>query len=347
MGELFAGRYELVDPLGQGAAGVVFRAWDHTERAYVAAKVLRQSDALGLMRFVREQSLRVRHAHVVPVLGWAGADDRVLFTMPIIAGGSVATLLADYGPLPLRWVLDLVDQTLDGLVAVHAAGLVHRDVKPSNLLLDVTGIGAPHLYLSDFGIAAVPGQPRLTMTDTLVGTPGYSAPEQRHGVEPHARADLYSIGVLGTQLLTAREPGGAGVDVPSSVTREPIWPDVEDWLRRATDPDPASRFDSAGTARAQLRQLRAGWEPFSEPDEPVEVFDQLPPLPPGWGPDGPASASASLAPAPAPPLAPAAPATAPLSTASTSTGRVPMPAVLLGAAGVLLVLAALVYWLAG
>jgi serine/threonine protein kinase len=335
MGELFAGRYELVDPLGQGGGGVVFRAWDHSERTYVAAKVLRQSDALGLMRFVREQSLRVRHTHVVPVLGWAGADDRVLFTMPVIAGGSVATLLADYGPLPLRWVLDLLDQTLDGLAAVHAAGLVHRDVKPSNLLLDVTGVGPPHLYLSDFGIAAVPGQPRLTMTDTLVGTPGYTAPEQRHGVEPHARADLYSIGVLGMQLLTAREPSDGGATVPAAATTEPIWPAVQAWLRRASDADPASRFDSAAAARTQLRQLRVGWQPRSEPDEPVEVFDQLPTLPAGWGPAGPAPAAVSLAPAPASP------------PSARTGGRVPLPAILLGAAGVLLVLAALVYWLAG
>jgi len=86
VGELFVGRYELVDPLGHGASGVVFRTRDHSEHEYVAAKVLRQVDAPALMRFVREQSMRVRHAHVVPVLGWAGTDDRVLFTMPIVAG---------------------------------------------------------------------------------------------------------------------------------------------------------------------------------------------------------------------------------------------------------------------
>jgi len=96
LGEVFARRYELVDVLGHGGMGWVWRAWDHHEGRYVAAKVLRQSDASSLMRFVREQSFRVHHPHVVTPLGWVGEDDRVLFTMPVVRGGSVSTLLGDH-----------------------------------------------------------------------------------------------------------------------------------------------------------------------------------------------------------------------------------------------------------
>jgi len=241
-------------------------------------------------------------------------------------------------------------------------------------------VGAPHLYLSDFGVAAVPGQPRLTMTDTLVGTPGYLAPEQRDGADPHARADLYSIGVLGLHLLTGHEPADVIPevdDVQAAVRSEPIWPDVADWLRRATHPDPAARFPSAGEARLHLRRIRAGWQPRSQPDEPVEVFDQLPSLPVGWGPAGPTGVdtagvdsagvdsagvdSAGVDSAPIPPSpetttqaaaavptsTPAPAAVASMAVRSRPRGRIPMAAVLLGAAGVLLLLAALVYVLAG
>ncbi|MBA2464894.1 MAG: protein kinase [Nocardioidaceae bacterium] len=147
MGEVFAGRYELVDVLDAGGVGTVWRAWDHRHACYVAAKVLRQSDGDSLLRFVRETSRRIQHPHVVTPLGWAGEDDRVLFTMPLVRGGSLAALLGDFGALPVGWAAELLRQSLSALEAVHAIGLVHRDVKPANLLLDATGSGLPHMML--------------------------------------------------------------------------------------------------------------------------------------------------------------------------------------------------------
>ena len=123
--------------------GSVWRAWDLRREAYVAAKVLGQHDAATLLRFVREQSLRIEHPHVVAPHGWAADDDKVVFAMDLVRGGSVATLLGDHGPLPVPYVAVLLDQLLHGLSAVHAAGIVHRDLKPANLLLDATGTGAP------------------------------------------------------------------------------------------------------------------------------------------------------------------------------------------------------------
>ena len=100
MGEVFAGRYELLDPVATGGMGTIWRVLDRADGQVKAAKILRQSDAASLLRFVREQSMRIDHTHVVTPLSWAGVDDRVLFTMPLVRGGSVADLLHEHGALP-------------------------------------------------------------------------------------------------------------------------------------------------------------------------------------------------------------------------------------------------------
>ncbi|MFF4208845.1 protein kinase [Streptomyces sp. NPDC001796] len=297
MGEVFAGRYELVDPIGRGGVGAVWRAWDHRRRRYVAAKVLQQSDAHSLLRFVREQALRIDHPHVLAPASWAADDDKVLFTMDLVAGGSLVHLVGDYGPLPPVLVCTLLDQLLSGLAAVHAEGVVHRDIKPANILLEATGTARPRLRLSDFGIAMRLGEPRLTETDYVVGTPGYLAPEQLLGAEPDFPADLFAVGLVTLYLLQGAKPDakalveyftangtpGAPQGVPG-----PLWEVVATLVQ----PDPAARFRTATGAR---KALAAAVELLPEPGpdvEQVEIFDQLGPLPAGFGPDGPVRAGA-------------------------------------------------------
>lgn len=188
MGEVFAGRYELVDLIGTGGMGAVWLTWDRRTEGYVAAKVLQQSDSASLLRFLREQA-GIDDPHIVMPLGWAGEDDRVLFTMPLVRGGSVATLLGDHGALPEHWVVELLSQLLTALAAVHRARVVHRDVKPANLLLEPTGTARPLLRLTDFGIALPMHGPRLTRTDVIVGTTGYLPPEVLAGAEPAPAQD--------------------------------------------------------------------------------------------------------------------------------------------------------------
>ncbi|MFJ8667947.1 protein kinase [Streptomyces sp. NPDC093600] len=292
MGEVFAGRYELIDPIGRGGVGAVWRAWDQRRRRYVAAKVLQQSDAHTLLRFVREQALRIDHPHVLAPASWAADDDKVLFTMDLVAGGSLAHLIGDYGPLPPRFVCTLLDQLLSGLAAVHAEGVVHRDIKPANILLDVTGTGRPHLRLSDFGISMRKGEPRLTETNYVVGTPGYFAPEQMMGAEPDFPADLFAVGLVALYLLQGQKPDSRGLieyfmahgtpGAPQGIP-EPLWQVLAGLLQ----PDPQTRFRTATGVR---KALTAAVEllPETGPDEePVEVFDQIGPLPPGFGPKGP------------------------------------------------------------
>ncbi|GAA2085596.1 hypothetical protein GCM10009801_47440 [Streptomyces albiaxialis] len=292
MGEIFAGRYELVDPIGRGGVGAVWRSWDHKRGRYVAAKVLQQSDAHTLLRFVREQALRIDHPHVLAPASWAADDDKVLFTMDLVSGGSLAHLIGDYGPLPPTFVCTLLDQLLAGLTAVHAEDVVHRDIKPANILLEPTGTGRPHLRLSDFGISMRKGEPRLTETNYVVGTPGYFAPEQMMGAEPDFTADLYAVGLVGLYLLTGQKPDSQALfaeyehgmpDAPEGVS-EPMW----QVLGQLLQPDPQARFRTATGARkalastAELLSTDATLE-----QEVVEVFDHLGPLPEGFGPDGP------------------------------------------------------------
>src|SRR5687768_3803447 len=119
-----AGRYLLIDQIGAGGMGSVWRVRDLRTKRLLAAKVLGSHDSGMLLRFVREQSVRIQHPHVVAPTGWAAEDDLVIFTMDLVRGGSVATLLRDHGPLPESYVAVVLDQTLQALAAVHAAGVV-------------------------------------------------------------------------------------------------------------------------------------------------------------------------------------------------------------------------------
>ncbi|MEV0602426.1 serine/threonine-protein kinase [Streptomyces sp. NPDC050315] len=297
MGEVFAGRYELIDPIGRGGVGAVWRAWDQRRRRYVAAKVLQQSDAHTLLRFVREQALRIDHPHVLAPASWAANDDKVLFTMDLVNGGSLAHLVGDYGPLPPRYVCLLLDQVLSGLAAVHAEGVVHRDIKPANILLEATGTGRPHVRVSDFGISMRKGEPRLTEADYVVGTPGYFAPEQLLGAEPDFPADLFAVGLLALYLLTGNKPDSQalvehftqhGVPGAPEGVPEPLWQVLAGLLQ----PDPDARFKTANGARKAVLSAVELLPEETVEDEIVEVFDLIGPLPSGYGPEGPVGGGA-------------------------------------------------------
>ncbi|SEE90355.1 serine/threonine-protein kinase [Streptomyces sp. Ag109_O5-10] len=329
MGEVFAGRYELADPIGRGGVGAVWRAWDHRRKRYVAAKVLQQSDAHALLRFVREQALRIDHPHVLAPASWAADDDKVLFTMDLVAGGSLVHLVGDYGPLPPLFVCTLLDQLLAGLAAVHAEGVVHRDVKPANILLEATGTARPRLRLSDFGIAMRFGEARLTETNLVVGTPGYIAPEQLLGADPDFTADLFAVGLVALYLLEGAKPDAKALvqyfaehgtpGAPKGIP-DPLWQVVASLLQ----PDPRARFRTATGARRALAEARELLPETDADDESIEIFDQLGPLPPGFGPVGPvrpASAvdTAQVAGTSPGPRAPGA--AAPHPDAATATGH--------------------------
>uniref|UniRef100_UPI003B3A968F serine/threonine-protein kinase n=1 Tax=Nakamurella sp. TaxID=1869182 RepID=UPI003B3A968F len=329
MSDVVAGRYALIDPIGSGGSGTVWRAWDRRRDTYCAAKLLRQRDAGELLRFVREQSVRLDHPHIVSPYGWAAEDGTVLIASDLVAGGSLHTLMGDWGPLAEGTVVTVLRQVLDGLAAVHDAALIHRDVKPANVLLRVTGSGPLHTVLTDFGLTISRRDARLTQVGMVIGTPGYLPPEVLvGGVPPDPRHDLYAAGRLAVALLHGAEPESAGPDVVESI-RDPILRAAIDGLLRR---DPDERPPDASAAAALLAAAPADRAPRTRDGDPVEVLDQLPPLPAGartGEPPAPVGARATIIDVPAtvprtvtstrsgpPPPDPGPPGSAPLATES-------------------------------
>jgi len=251
---VIAGRYAMLDQIGAGGMGSVWRARDERTGEIVAVKVLGQHNAALLIRFVREQAVRVRHPHVVAPISWAADDDLVVLAMDLVPGGSVQDLLDEHGTLPVGYAAVLLEQLLQALAAVHAAGLVHRDVKPANLLLqpaDPVDDGRPHLRLGDFGIAAPIADARYTTVPGAIGTEGYMAPEQARGALPDPSQDLYSVGRVGLQLVTGLPPQRQG-----AIGSGPLRP----LLERLLVVDPEQRLASAEAALRLLRRLDIAFE---------------------------------------------------------------------------------------
>ncbi|GAA3516721.1 serine/threonine-protein kinase [Actinocatenispora rupis] len=291
-------RFERVARIGAGATGTVWRAYDRRSGRPCAVKLVRGPDPRTLVRLVLEQAVRLDHPHLLCPYAWQADDDGTLLATDLMAGGSLDTMLRDNGPLPWRYAAEILAQVVSGLAAVHAAGLVHRDVKPANVLLAATGTGPPYARLGDFGIAYPAGGPRVTETGFVVGTPGYVAPEVLAGAPPAPPQDMYAVGLLGRQLLT-------GAELPEDTTDCPDTP-LSALLDALTAPDPLVRPDAARAA-AELAALCAATTlvtpAYTADGDPVEVFDQsAAPAPPtariAWPATDPGGAGPPSVPAP-------------------------------------------------
>jgi serine/threonine-protein kinase len=210
-GEVIAGRYELGDRLGLGGMSTVLVAFDSRLERYVAVKLLAEhlaQDAQFVTRFRREAmaAARLVHPNIVQVYDF-GLDDlsgRHYIVMERIVGPSGAQVLRDRGHLPIDEAVDWIAQACRGLAYAHRSGLVHRDVKPGNLLLSE---GDGTVKLADFGIAKLSSEESsITQIGSVLGTAAYLAPEQAAGEEAGPAADLYGLGVVAYQLLTGRLP---------------------------------------------------------------------------------------------------------------------------------------------
>ncbi|CAL9669329.1 Serine_threonine-protein kinase PknD [Streptomyces sp. enrichment culture] len=205
---LIAGRYRLQDPIGQGAMGEVWRAFDETLGRPVAVKLLlpHNSDPTAASRFRLEAQTagRLSHPHVVGVLDFGAYEDRLFLVMELIEGDSLARVLAAHGALPAERVARIAAEAAAGLATAHRQGIVHRDIKPANLLMDADGT----LKIGDFGIARFLNDPgaALTATGQIVGTSLYLAPERALGRPAGPASDVYSLGCVLYQLLAGRPP---------------------------------------------------------------------------------------------------------------------------------------------
>lgn len=205
---LIAGRYRLSEPIGRGGMGEVWRAYDETLARSVAVKLLlpQDSDPTATSRFRLEArtAARIDHPNVVGVRDFGEHDDRLYLVMELVEGDSLARTLARSGALPAERVARIAAQAAAGLAAAHREGIVHRDIKPGNLLLDADGT----LKIGDFGIARFLDDPgaALTATGQIVGTSLYLAPERALGRPAGPPSDVYALGCVLYQLLTRRPP---------------------------------------------------------------------------------------------------------------------------------------------
>jgi eukaryotic-like serine/threonine-protein kinase len=296
-GEVLAGRYRLVALLGQGGAGQVWRAEDLALGRPVAVKVLRRldGDPMGSAERFRSEAqaaARLSHPNVVATYDVGAAGGQVYLVMELVAGRDLAQVLREEGPLPAGLVADIAVQGSQALDAAHAAGIVHRDVKPGNLLLAPDGT----LKIADFGIAQAAGPGRSDAT-VLLGTAAYVAPEQVRGGAAVPASDRYALGCVLYELLAGSPPFvGPKVEdvlrqhvqaaaVPIQAHRPDVWPGLADLVMRLLAKDPAARPASAAAAVACLDggapvapQLPAGGHTqvlpiLTEPagDEPAQV----------------------------------------------------------------------------
>lgn len=291
--DVVAGRYALCDPIDSGGSGTVWRAFDIGRGRYCAAKMLRRREAGQLLRFVREQAVRLDGQHIASPYAWAAEEADVLIATELIDGGSLHQLVGAVGPLAEPTVAVLLDQLLTGLEYVHAAGLVHRDVKPGNVLLRATGSDPVHALLIDFGLAIGTADARLTELGMVIGTPGYLPPELASaGGGPSAVQDLFAAGRTAIAALTAVEPT-LGVPQQFSVT-DPVLQSV---LTTLVSPDPADRPAGATEARRLLAGARMDPIPRTGGGAAITVGNRLPPLPEGWDPRYGPTSTARMTPA--------------------------------------------------
>jgi serine/threonine protein kinase len=204
------GAYRLEAILGQGATGVVFRAVREPDGTTVALKILRRElggDAVFASRFRHEMraAREVEHPHLVPVLDAGSFEGRQYLAMRYVAGRSLASRLAEAGPLPIADVARLAGEIGAALDALHRCGLVHRDVKPANILLDERGTAA----LTDFGLAKGRAYTALTRPGQVLGTVDYLAPEVIRGDGASPASDVYGLGCVVFACLAGAPPFAA------------------------------------------------------------------------------------------------------------------------------------------
>src|SRR5246500_4270692 len=204
-----AGRYRIEGRLGVGGMSTVHLAFDSRLERYVALKLLAEhlaDDPTFVSRFRREALAAARLVHPNIVQAFAFAFDpghpQHFLVMEREPGNSCAELLRDRGRLPVSQAVEVVTQACRGLAYAHRNGVVHRDVKPGNLLVSESGV----VKLADFGIARATGQSSITQVGSVLGTAAYLSPEQARGEEAGPQADLYALGVVAYQLISGRLP---------------------------------------------------------------------------------------------------------------------------------------------
>jgi serine/threonine protein kinase len=266
--QTIAGRYELLDVLGRGGMGAVYRARDQLLERIVAVKVLPAEyadDPLLVERFEREAraAARLNHPNIVAVFD-TGRDGTVRYiVMECVPGQSLAQLLNARGALPVAQAVGIAAQVADALGVAHAAGIIHRDIKPGNVMVEPSG----QCKVLDFGIARLAADAALTQTASLLGSAPYMPPEMSLGRTADARSDIYSLGCVLYEMLTDRPPFRGDVaaaiinqhvnlpPTPPSELNTSVPAGLDALVLRMLAKDPADRPQSGAETAAALRAL--------------------------------------------------------------------------------------------
>ncbi len=273
VGRAVAPDYELLEELGRGGMAVVYRARERGLQREVALKVLPAGLAREpgfVERFEREARVaaQLEHPNIVPIYRVGRRDGVSYFAMKLLRGRSLAALLQERGRLPPAEIRALLVEVADALGYAARAGVVHRDVKPENIVLDERG----HPVVTDFGIAKPAAASALTGTGHSIGTPQYMSPEQVLGRPLDGRSDIYSLGIVAYQCLTGHppfdgeDPYAIGyqqlhAELPAPALATPEERALFGVIRRMTDKDPARRYRDAEELIAALRATEEGTAP--------------------------------------------------------------------------------------
>jgi eukaryotic-like serine/threonine-protein kinase len=263
---LVAGRYQLHDQIAAGGMGEVWRALDTVLDRPVAVKLLRaayggHAETLARFRAEARHAASLSHPGIAQVYdyGETGNGQPPYLVMELVDGPALTGLLAR-GPLDAATTADVIAQAAEALDAAHSAGLVHRDIKPGNLLVGPGG----QVKITDFGIAHAAGSAPLTRTGTLIGTPAYLAPERLAGAAATPASDLYSLGILAWECLAGVPPfSGLEIDVALAHRERPLPPlppavpaELAAFINELAAKDPAARPATAGRAAWRARRIR-------------------------------------------------------------------------------------------
>jgi len=285
------GQFRIVERIGAGGMATVFKAYQPTLDRYVAIKVLpayHARDPIFLKRFVQEAKAvaKLSHANIVTIHEFGEQEGITYIVMEYVEGGTLKDRLKGGRAIPIAEAVDFMIQAADGLHCAHSYGIIHRDVKPANMLLRKDG----HLLISDFGIAKMlEGTTNLTRVGTGIGTPQYMSPEQGTGQTVDRRSDIYSLGIVFFHCLTGRVPFNA--ESPVSITvkqlNEPlpvqqlrmvgIPPQLEQIIVKMTAKSPQDRYQTMDAVTVALKSVlldssRPMWPaaPVSQPDLPPQ-----------------------------------------------------------------------------
>jgi protein kinase-like protein len=263
-GQKIAGRYTIERELGRGGMGAVYLAADEKLAERVALKIINASmgDAGAVDRFRREVSAarKVTHPNVIRIHDLIEDGPMVLLSMEYVDGMTLAAYLGRVGALRVDEARHLLGQICDGVAAAHAAGVVHRDLKPGNVLLDAE----KRAKVIDFGLAKATFMHGMTATGLIIGTPEYMAPEQVKGLPQDARTDVYALGALAYHVFVGRPPFAGETPIaigfahvteaprPPRQLREDLPESIEKAVLQALEKDPDKRFNDAAELKRAL-----------------------------------------------------------------------------------------------